>query len=91
MDQNQTSGRVIVPGPMKIDDARRRQMIADVQKFFRTEFEEELSAFRAERLLELFLRTLGPHAYNEGVRDAHTYMQRKLDDLDGEVFPRYAD
>lgn len=71
---------------MKLDDARRAQMITDLQGFHRTEFDEELSAFRAEQLLDFFLATLGPQVYNQGVVDAQAYMQRKLDDLDGEVY-----
>ena len=32
------------------------------------------------------LRTLGPAIYNQGVQDARTHMQIKLDDLEGEVY-----
>ena len=49
------------------------------------EFDEELSPFRAEQLLDFFLAALGPHVYNQAVQDARGFMQRKLDELDGEV------
>lgn len=45
-----------------------------------------LSDFRAEGLLDFFLKQLGPALYNQGVGDAVQAMQAKLVDLDGEVF-----
>ena len=40
---------------------------------------------RATRLLDFFVRELGPPVYNQGVRDASSYMQQKLADIEGEV------
>lgn len=47
--------------------------------------DEPLGTFRAAQLLDFFLETLGPHVYNQAVQDARAYVQRKLDELDGEV------
>ncbi len=71
---------------LKLDDDRRGRMIESLRGIYLQEFEEELSAFRAELLLDFFLDTIGPQIYNQAVQDARAYMQRKLDDLDGEVF-----
>ena len=49
------------------------------------EFDEDLSAFRAEQVLDFFLDALGPHLYNQAVQDARGFMLRALDDIDGEV------
>ena len=68
-------------------DARRRELLLqNVQGFFLEEFDEEVSSFRAEQLLDFFLERLGPQVYNQGVQDARVFLQRKLDDLDGEVY-----
>ncbi|NIS19219.1 MAG: DUF2164 domain-containing protein, partial [Thermoplasmata archaeon] len=61
-------------------------MILGVEGFFLDEFDEEISPFRAEQLLDHFLAALGPPVYNQAVQDARAYMQDKLDDLDGEVW-----
>lgn len=71
---------------LKLDDDRRGRMIENLRGIYLQEFDEELSAFRAERLLDFFLETVGPQIYNQAVQDARGFMQRKLDDLDGEVF-----
>jgi uncharacterized protein (DUF2164 family) len=73
---------------IKIDPARREQLIRRLQGFFLKEFDEELSRFRAEQVLDFHLEVLGPQLYNQAVQDARKYMQDRLDDLDGEVHER---
>lgn len=72
--------------PLNLDDDRRKLLVSRLQAFHETEFDEDLSVFRAERLLEFLLALLGPQVYNQAVQDARVFMQRKLDDLDGEVY-----
>ena len=69
-----------------LDPARRARLVEEIQGFFLESFDEEVSAFRAEQLLDFFLGHLGPQVYNQGVQDARVFMQRKLDDLDGEGY-----
>lgn len=71
---------------LRLDDDRRQELVSALQGFWLTEFDEELSAFRAEQLLDFILRALSPPIYNQAVQDARAFMQRKLDDLDGEVY-----
>lgn len=72
--------------PIELDDTRREGLLRRAQSFYLEEFDEELSPFRAEQLLDFFVEALGPPIYNQGVQDARGYMVRKLDDLDGEVY-----
>ena len=71
---------------LNLDDERRALLIANLQTFFREEFDEDLSAFRAEEVLDFFLGALGPQVYNQAVQDARAFFQHKLDDLEGEVY-----
>jgi uncharacterized protein (DUF2164 family) len=70
---------------IKLDDARREGLVRKLHGLYREEFDEDLSAFRGEKLLDFFLEALGPQVYNQAVQDARGFMMRKLDDLDGEV------
>ena len=70
---------------LQLDDDRRAQLVSDLQGFWLTEFDEELSAFRAEQLLDHVLELVGARIYNQAVQDARAWMLRKLDDLDAEV------
>ena len=72
--------------PVTLDPARRQRASARLQKLFSSEFDETLSDFRADQVIDLVLRTLGPAIYNQAVQDVRAHLQGKLDDLDGEVF-----
>jgi uncharacterized protein (DUF2164 family) len=71
---------------IQLSPDRRAALIRTVQAYFEDEFDERLSDFRAEALLDFFVRELGPPVYNQGVRDACGAMQEKLTDLEGEVY-----
>lgn len=64
---------------------RRSALTGHLQLLFADRFDEELSAFRADEIIDLMLKTLGPIAYNQAVEDVRNNLQAKLDDLDGEV------
>jgi uncharacterized protein (DUF2164 family) len=70
---------------INLDDARRDGLVSRLRGFYRVEFDEDLSGFQGEKILDFFLEELGPQVYNQGVQDARGFMVRKLDDLDGEV------
>lgn len=69
-----------------LSEDRRARLTGQLQSLFQTEFDETLSTFRAEQILELMLKTLGPGIYNQAVQDVRAHLQTKLDDLDGEVY-----
>jgi uncharacterized protein (DUF2164 family) len=82
MVTEQPGGRMRI----QLSEERREQTVAAVRAFWTGEFDEDLSTFRAGRLLDFMLRTLGPPLYNQAVADARAYMARKLEDLDGELY-----
>ncbi|MDH3224096.1 MAG: DUF2164 domain-containing protein [Gemmatimonadota bacterium] len=69
-----------------LDEDRRRRMVTRLKGFFLESFDEEISEFRAEQLLDFVLTDLAPQVYNQAVQDARAFMQTRLDDLDGEVY-----
>jgi uncharacterized protein (DUF2164 family) len=71
---------------IKLDPARRERAANSLRSLFSGEFDEPLSAFRTEAVIDLMLTTLGPDIYNQAVQDVRAHLQGKLDDLDGEVF-----
>ena len=71
---------------IRLSDERRAVLVDAVRAHFRAEFDEDLSEFRAEGLVDLFMAELGPPVYNQGVRDASAYVAGKLQDIEGEIF-----
>lgn len=70
---------------LQLSDERREQLKRSLVGFYLEEFDEDLSPFRASQLLDFVLESVAPHVYNQAVQDARAFMQRKLDELDGEV------
>lgn len=77
---------------IRLADERRERLVKELQQLFRDEFERELSEFQATRLVDFFIREMGPPVYNQAVQDAREFVLTKLEDLDGEVYtPEPAD
>jgi uncharacterized protein (DUF2164 family) len=73
---------------IQLSEERRVKLLRSIQQHFDDRFDESISPFRAEELLDFFVRELGPPVYNQGVRDACAYLQDKLLDVEGEVYER---
>ena len=71
---------------IELSAERKREVLDLLQNLFEREFDEPLSDFRADALLELFMKTVGPAVYNQAVQDVRAHLQKKLDDLDGEIY-----
>ena len=73
---------------IRLSPERRAALLRVTKEYFAAEFDETLSDFRAQALIDFFVRELGPPVYNQGVRDAASFMQAKLGDIEGDVFER---
>ena len=73
---------------IRLSPERRGALMSAIKAYFDENFDEPLSDFRAEALLDFFVRELGPPVYNQGVRDAAGYVQDKLADIEGEIYER---
>jgi uncharacterized protein (DUF2164 family) len=70
---------------IRLTPERRAMLLKTIKQHFLAEFDDPISDFRAEGLLDFFVSELGPPIYNQGVRDAVAYVQEKLGDIDGEI------
>ena len=71
---------------IRLSPERRRELVEVLLRFWREEFDEELSDFRAERVVELLAARLGPAVYNQAVQDTRGYVLEKLEDVAGELY-----
>jgi uncharacterized protein (DUF2164 family) len=74
------------PLRIKLSSDRRATVIKLLTEFYAEWFDAELSEYRAERLLEFFIKQLGPPIYNQAIADARAFMSKKLEDLDVEFY-----
>jgi len=73
-------------GRIKLSDERRADLIAMIQHFVADEFDQTLSEFQAQPLLDFFVRHLGAPVYNQAVQDVRGFLQDKVSDLDVEFY-----
>ena len=73
---------------IRLSPERRAILLRAIKAHFVAEFDEPISDFRADGLIDFFVRELGPPVYNQGVRDAAGYLQAKLADIEGDVYER---
>jgi uncharacterized protein (DUF2164 family) len=74
------------PMRIRLSEERRDKLLASIREYFEENFDEGISDFRAQGLLDFFILNLGPAVYNHGVRDAAHFVQDKLTDIEGEVY-----
>lgn len=67
----------------KLEKEVKEKILADIQKYFTDEREEEIGSLSAELLLQFMIEKVGPAIYNQGIRDAHSLMSKKMEDLYG--------
>ena len=72
--------------PLALSGDRREALAAHLRRLFASQFDEDLSVFRADAIIDLMLEQLGPAVYNQAVEDVRAHLQGKLDDLSGEVW-----
>ena len=71
---------------IKLNEDRKNEIVRALMGYFSSEFDEEISEFRAQELVEFMLKQIGPSQYNQAIQDARKYMAQKLEDLDTEFF-----
>jgi uncharacterized protein (DUF2164 family) len=74
------------PMHIRLSEERRARMVGSMKQYFAEHLDETLSDFRAESLLDFFVKELGPPVYNQAIRDTYTFIQDKLTDLEGELY-----
>jgi uncharacterized protein (DUF2164 family) len=71
---------------IQLTDERREAILEGLQALYLDEFDEGLSAFRANHLLRYFVGMLGPVVYNQAIQDARAFLAERLEDLDATFY-----
>lgn len=71
---------------LELTKEQRADIIQSLQRYFREEFESELSEMQAGFFLEYLGKEITPLAYNKGVEDAQKYFLARTEELSGTCF-----
>lgn len=66
---------------VKVTRQRRDEMVSEIRNYFSKEREEEIGDLAADLILDFILEKIAPEIYNQGVFDAHKYMEDAVADL----------
>jgi uncharacterized protein (DUF2164 family) len=67
---------------IQLSPQQRERLRQKVISMFLDDFDEELSDFKADRILDAFLEKLGPAIYNAAVEDMKAYLLGRIEDID---------
>ena len=71
---------------IKLSDVRKKEIVGEVQSYFRNEHDEAIGDLKAEMFVEFFIANLGPKIYNQAIDDVNLFIHEKLIDLEGILY-----
>lgn len=67
--------------PIPLTKEQQQTAIEAIKHYFLAEREEEITDLAATLFLDFILEAIGPHIYNQALKEAHYFMSEKLEDL----------
>ncbi len=67
---------------IKISPIQKERLRQKVIALFMDDFDEEISDFKADQILDAFIEKLAPDIYNTAIQDMKAFMINQLEDLD---------
>ena len=68
---------------VKLEKETEKYLLESIKKFFSEEMEDDIGDLKAMRVLDYFVREIGPSVYNQAIADAQVYLQERVSDLSG--------
>lgn len=65
---------------------QKDHIISEIQRFFYEERNEEIGTLAAENMFEFVKTTLGPHFYNEAIKDARQLVEQKMSSMEDDLY-----
>lgn len=70
---------------LKLDKQQKADLAAAIKTYLVDELDEEISGLQCEMLLEHLGEVVGPAFYNQGLKDAHAAVLRRMDDASADI------
>jgi len=67
----------------KLEKELKEQIVSQIQQYFLEERDEEIGHLSAALLMDFMIKQVGPAIYNQGIKDAHALVSKKIEDLYG--------
>jgi uncharacterized protein (DUF2164 family) len=70
------------PFEIKLSPQKKELLRQKLIALFMDDFDDEISDFKADQILDAFIEKLGPSIYNAAIEDMKIYLQNQIEDLD---------
>lgn len=71
---------------MKLPKEEKEQIIESVQRYAEEEWKQTIGRLGAEQWVDFMLQELGPHLYNEALKDARAVLLERMQSLEDELY-----
>jgi uncharacterized protein (DUF2164 family) len=71
---------------IKLDPQREAYLLGSIRQFFAEELDEAIGELKARKVLDYFVREVGPSVYNQAIADAQKSLEQAVSDLSGTRF-----
>lgn len=61
-------------------------IVARIRQYFESELDQRIGELPAEFLLDFFSAEIGAHYYNQGLRDAHAALVKRMEDVAEDIY-----
>ncbi|WP_394495927.1 DUF2164 domain-containing protein [Shewanella sp. ENK2] len=65
---------------------QREVMVNKLQRYFEDELDQDLGQFEAEFLLDFLGKNIGAYFYNQGLHDARTIFEARIETIDEDIY-----
>lgn len=74
---------------VSLTDEQKKNLMQEIEVFFREEYDEEIGIIKQQKLLDLFMEQLAPIVYNKALDDAILWYKRQQDNLEADYYTLY--
>lgn len=67
--------------PIQLTKEQQKESIEAIKSYYLTERDEEITELAASLLLDFIVKSIGPHIYNQAIKDSYSFMGEKIDEL----------
>jgi uncharacterized protein (DUF2164 family) len=69
-----------------IPKENKEQMMLKIKEYFYNERSEEIGDLGAQILLDYMIKEIGPHIYNQGIKDARSLIEQKMVSIEEDLY-----
>ncbi|WP_445668812.1 DUF2164 domain-containing protein [Lysinibacillus sp. FSL W8-0953] len=70
---------------IRLSKDQQEMILADIQRFFYNQRDEDISEFEAERVFDFIKEHIAPHIYNAALSDAKYVVERQYASIEEEL------